>query len=226
MPITIRPILPAVTLALVGLACTGDGGDGSAADRIDPLDEDVAQVVDELNAYWSQADAELGFDYEPIGTDRITTGTDGVLCDFQPIEPDEVEDNAFVDSGCAEGITVAFDPAYLGRSLATTEATMAHEWGHVIQAQAIELDLSEDQDGLPIDAELQADCFAGAWAAERATSSIEDLRADTAGAGDPGPVDIEDPHAHGTPEDRVAAFDVGVDGGPAACIDQLIDALP
>ena len=58
---------------------------------------------------------------------------------------------------------MAFDPAYLGRSLATTRPPWPRV-GHVIQAQAIDLDLSEDPDGLPIDAELQADCFAGAWA--------------------------------------------------------------
>ncbi len=212
-----------VALALALAACSS-ADDNSA--EIGALDGEIADIVEDLNNYWSEASAELGFEYEPVSLDRITTGEDGVLCDREPIDPAEVEDNAFVDSGCSEGITVAYDPEYVAASLARSEATMAHEWGHVIQAQAVELDLSEDPDGLPIDAELQADCFAGAWSADRAESDIEQLRQDTRKAGDPGEVDIEDPHAHGTPEDRVAAFDVGLNGGPRACIDELIDALP
>lgn len=189
-------------------------------------DGEIAAIVDDLNDYWSQADDELGFDYEPIPIERVGTGGDGLTCNLEQIDPSEVEGNAFVDSSCSEGITVAYDPAYLGESLARAEATMAHEWGHVIQAQAADLDISNDPSGLPIDAELQADCFAGAWAAERAEADIERLRTDTAKAGDEGEVDIDDPHAHGTPEDRTAAFDVGLDGGPAACVNELLDTLP
>ncbi len=208
-------------LALLASAC----GDEGSNDRAE-LDPKIAAIVDDLNAYWSDADADLGFDYEPVPLDRVSTGGDGVLCDARPIDPDEVEGNAFVDAGCREGITVAYDPDYLDDSLARAEATLAHEWGHVIQAQAADIDLSDDPDGLPIDAELQADCLAGAWAAERAEADIERLRADTAGAGDAGEVEVDDPDAHGTPEERATAFDVGVDGGPQACIDELIDALP
>lgn len=227
MPGQLRSCSSVVSIvAALAVALTGCSSADEDSAEIGELDGEIAAIVDDLNEYWSEASAELGFDYEPVSLDRITTGEDGVLCDRQPIDPAEVEDNAFVDSGCAEGITVAYDPDYVAASLARSEATMAHEWGHVIQAQAVELDLSEDPDGLPIDAELQADCFAGAWAADRAESNIEQLRQDTKKAGDPGEVDIEDPHAHGTPEDRVAAFDVGLNGGPQACIDELIDALP
>ncbi len=207
--------------SLVVLSC----GDDSAGDGASSNDE-IAAIVDDLNDYWSQADDDLGFDYEPVPLERVGTAADGLTCSLEPIEAEEVADNAFVDPSCSEGITVAYDPAYLGESLARAEATMAHEWGHVIQAQAADLDISNDPDGLPIDAELQADCFAGAWAAERAEADIERLRTDTAKAGDEGEVDIEDPHAHGTPEDRTAAFDVGLDGGPAACVNELLDTLP
>ncbi|MEM9652862.1 MAG: hypothetical protein AAGA65_12250 [Actinomycetota bacterium] len=223
-----RPIPTVVMFCglLVTAACADDRDGGGDRARTADLDENVAAIVDDLNGYWSEASSDLGFEFEPVGLDRVSTGRDGVLCDRRPIEPSEVTGNAFVDSSCAEGITVAYDPDYLGGSLVRSEATLAHEWGHVVQAQATELDLSLDPDGLPIDAELQADCFAGAWAGERAASAIEQLRRDTAGAGDEGEVDIEDPHAHGSPEQRVAAFDVGLDGGPQACVDELIDALP
>jgi predicted metalloprotease len=137
-----------------------------------------------------------------------------------------VDDNAFVDSGCAEGVLVALDADYVGASVARAEATIAHEWGHVIQAQATEIDLSLDPDGLPIDSELQADCLAGAWAAEQATVPLSLLRADVAGTGDEPDVAIDDPESHGTSEQRTAAFDLGTEGGPVACVDELVDALP
>ncbi len=224
-------LVAAVLVTAVVAAGCGDSGDPGRVGVAEPAvgvdrSGDIEAIVDDLNDYWSRAGTELGFDYEPIPPDRVTDGSDGVTCDARPIDPADIEGNAFVDPGCAEGITVAYDPDYLDDSLARAEATLAHEWGHVIQAQAVELDLSEDPDGLPIDAELQADCFAGAWAAERAEADIERLRRDTAGAGDPDEVDLDDPHAHGTPFERAEAFDVGLDGGPAACIDELIDALP
>lgn len=208
----------------MSLGCTVD--EDAEADGTTGFDAEVAGIVDDLNAYWNENDSELGFEYEPVPYDRITTGEDGVVCDRREIDQAEVEDNAFVDSGCAEGILVAYDPDYVGASLARAEATLAHEWGHVIQAQATDIDLSLDPDGLPIDAELQADCLAGAWAAERAEADLERLRADVAAAGDPEEVGIDDPHAHGTAEERTAAFDIGLDGGPAACVDELMSALP
>ncbi len=227
---TITHRLPLIAVAAFGLlvtSCTDPEADSDADSGAGAVTtDDVAAIVQDLNDYWIQADEELGFDYRPVPIGRVTTGSDGVLCDAERIDPEEVEGNAFVDPGCAEGITVAYDPAYLGDSLARAEATLAHEWGHVIQAQAVDLDLSLDPDGLPIDAELQADCFAGAWAAERAEADIERLRTDTEKAGDGSDVDVDDPHAHGTPEQRAGAFDVGLDGGPAACVDELIDALP
>jgi predicted metalloprotease len=156
----------------------------------------------------------------------VTTGTDGALCSGEPIDLEELADNAWVDPECEEGITVAYDPVYLGASLARAEATMAHEWGHVVQAQAEHLDISFEENGLPVDAELQADCFAGAWAAERAQAEIELLRQDTAEAGDTDDVELDDPEAHGLPEERAIAFDVGLAGGATACLDELLDALP
>ena len=217
--------LLAVTILATGCDGSADPADGGTTTTAAPP-RDVAAIVADLNAYWTARDADLGFTYSPVPANRVGSPRDGVTCDGRPIDRAEVEGNAFVDPECREGILVAYDPAYIGSSLVRAEATMAHEWGHVVQAQARELDLSEDAEGLPIDAELQADCFAGAWAAERAVSDLTALRRDTARAGDPHHVDLEDPDAHGTPQERATAFDVGVEGGPAACVDELIDALP
>jgi predicted metalloprotease len=192
----------------------------------DPSVVAVSVIVADLNEYWAVAAVELGFKYEPVTADRVTTGIDGAVCSGVAFDPEEIAENAFVDPSCDEGLTVAYDPDYLRESLARAEATMAHEWGHVVQAQAEHLDISLDPEGLPIDAELQADCFAGAWAVDRALADIASLRDDTAEAGDPDDVDLDDPEAHGLPEERVIAFDIGLAGGPVACVQELLDALP
>ena len=45
--------------------------------------------------------------------------------------------------------------------------------------------------------------------------------------GDTDDVTLEDPEAHGLPEERTAAFDLGVDDGAAACFDDpFYDSLP
>lgn len=199
----------------------------TASDDTPPVGElEMLAIAADLDEFWVDAADQLGVEYDAVPVDRITFADDGVTCDGRPIPEDEVDGNAFVDSGCAEGLLVALDREYVGASTARAEATLAHEWGHVVQFQATDLDLSLDPDGLPIDAELQADCFAGAWAAEGATAPLTVLRDDVAASGDPDEVDIESDDAHGTPEQRVAAFDVGTEGGVEACIDELIDALP
>ena len=104
-------------------------------------------------------------------------------------------------------------------------AVIAHEYGHAVQHMA---DLvGPSTPGLV--AEQQADCFSGAyvrWVAEgkspRFTLSTTDgLDHVLAGA-----IDLRDPimtvedesaNPHGTALDRVSAFQMGFDDGPAAC---------
>ncbi len=220
-----RPWLAAIgAIGAIGAALAlALGGCGSPSEDAREL---MTSVVADLNDFWTTADSELGFTYRPVARDRVQTADDDPVCDGRPVDREEIDGNAFVDAGCREGILVAYDPGYVEASLARAEATMAHEWGHVVQAQAREVDLSEDPEGLPIDAELQADCFAGAWSAELAQAEVPALRRDVARSGDPDGVEVDDPHAHGTPAEREVAFDVGFDGGPRACVEELIDALP
>ncbi len=230
----------AVGAALVGGACglefadpvePSDAADGpTTGEGVAVAPTAMLEIVDEVNAYWVEVSPDFGFEFEPVPDRRIAFGTEGPRCDGRPPDPEDVEDNAYVESGCAEGILVALDPDYVGANLARAEATIAHEWGHVVQAQAteqdVDLDLALDPEGLPIDAELQADCFAGAWAAERARSPLSELRADVATTGDPHGVALDDPDAHGSAEERVEAFDLGAARGPAACVEDLVELLP
>lgn len=188
----------------------------------------IEEIVTDLNNYWSEADVEIavGYDYEPIPMSAITVGGEGLTCEGYEITEAEVKGNAFVAS-CTEGIIVAYDPDYVLASRARAESTLSHEWGHVLQYQAgNEVDFSTDPEGLPIDAELQADCFAGAWSAESGNAFFEDLYDEVEESGDPIGVPLHDPQAHGTAEERLAAFEVGLDGGPYACIETLMGSLP
>ncbi|MEZ5186201.1 MAG: neutral zinc metallopeptidase [Candidatus Nanopelagicales bacterium] len=98
---------------------------------------------------------------------------------------------------------------------------LAHEFGHGAQAR---LGLS-DQFPLTIESELQADCFAGAWAAWADEQGLlgQDAANQAADAvvsvADPEGVPWNDPQAHGTADERLTAFADGVDGGATGCYD-------
>lgn len=200
---------------------TRSGGDVA----VSPVPVTLDEVVASLNAYWSRADAELGFEYVPVPADRVVDGRTAV-CSGRPVESADVEDNAFVDPDCSEGLLVAYDADYLATARVRLEGTLSHEWGHVVQAQATDVDISLDPGGLPVDAELQADCLSGAWARDNAESSYEDLARDVRESGDPAGVAADDTDAHGTPQERIAAFDIGWDNGPSGCVSELLDVLP
>ena len=186
-------------LVVVAIASSCGSGDGAEESQL----RQVHEIVDRLNQYWADTDSDLGFHYEPITDDRLSVGDDGVTCDGEEVRAEDVSDNAFVDPGCREGILVAYDPEYLAAGLARMEGTLSHEWGHVVQAQAAELDLSLD-----------------------AEAGLEALRSDLARAGDPSDVDLEASDAHGTADERTIAFDLGYERGPEACVFELVDRLP
>lgn len=98
---------------------------------------------------------------------------------------------------------------------------LAHEWGHLLQGN---LGLLGASGQFNIELELQADCLAGVYAASaNARGLLErgDLE-EAAGAlfisGDPTGTPWYDPQAHGTVEQRTAAFVSGYRSGLAACL--------
>lgn len=98
---------------------------------------------------------------------------------------------------------------------------LAHEFGHGAQAR---LGLS-DQFAYTIESELQADCFAGAWAGWADAQGLlgEDAADQAADAvisvADPQDVAWNEPDAHGTAEERLDAFATGVEVGALGCVD-------
>jgi uncharacterized protein len=180
----------------------------------------VSAGLQSINGYWARTvPGTYGTRYVPP---RIfgpyDPSRDVVLCAGQDLG---IRGNAFY---CPAQNFIAWDeptffyPAYKQLAALAPVFILAHEWGHAIQAQ---LRVRYDRN---IEAELGADCLAGAWAEDAAqhgelTREDFDRALDTLIASqDPDEVPWVDPSAHGTAFERTRAFGDGVEGGPTRCI--------
>lgn len=236
-------------------ACTDPLGEetitGPSSSTAPPLDardldhlDEAGELVKSVEAFWHEVDGELGFEYEPVPTDRLVPrsglrdGSASEECtwdaEVEILAEEDVEDNAFVTI-CDEGITVVYDDlAYmpdLERRFpgAGNAMLFAHEWGHVIQFQLV----LNDQSSLL--AEQQADCWSGAYAAWAERNGIDPFT-------DPASLDLAiistletrdeigaDPtedEAHGNGFDRVRATQEGYELGAKFCFDYTEESLP
>lgn len=197
-------------------------------------DEAVDAYFTDVERFWSDAaPLDLGFDFEPVG-ERVPYDPEGNIpaCAGE-IGPRELYvGNAFY---CQPDDYIAWDDEGLFPDLYTTFGdfavglVIAHEYAHAIQARA-------RFDGPTIVIELQADCFAGAWAGSVATGAgvgipfeREDL--DNAIGGfltfaDPLGTPAADPGAHGTAFDRLNAFTEGFERGLPVCETYLASPPP
>ncbi len=201
---------------------TNVGDDGA------PTSDQVVQAaLLDVEAFWERSYEDLyGEEYERIDGGFWAYGPDTEVppCGDPPPSYDEIAENAFY---CPSDDLVAWDNENLVPQLYdefggfTLGLVFAHELGHAIQARADELD------NPTIVAELQADCFAGAWSADveagnsdyfalslaeldRAVEGFLTLR-DGVGTS------AADPAAHGTGFDRIGAFSEGYEQGLERC---------
>jgi predicted metalloprotease len=198
------------------------GDDGSATNDL------VANVVTDLQTWWATVYPDaFGGRYRPLrgGLYAIDPGTDpGSIPCLQGLDDIHVVlDNAFY---CPDGDAVIWDQSGFLDHLAhdygdlTVDVVIAHEWGHVIQ----------DRAGLTapsVISELQADCFAGAWAHHARVDAssrvpVDPDQLDQALAGmlslrDAPGGEATDPTAHGSGFDRVGAFQDGYESGVDRC---------
>ena len=181
----------------------------------DSLDELVAFAAADIDDYWATRLRGIAVGYvapEVIPyRESIPTG-----CGPAPL------DNAIY---CGFDHTIYYDAAMFEREFEENGdfapiLTLAHEWGHVVQAHVGFFALENLYD---IDYELQADCMAGVYARnlnQRELLDVGDL--DEAGAtlfqiGDDADVAWYDPGAHGTGEERTYAFQTGFEQGLSIC---------
>jgi predicted metalloprotease len=208
---------------------------GAAARSSETFSAGTEAAIADIQAFWSAAlPAVYDRKYTPIPSGRIyayTAENPPPACGARGRTPyQQVAGNAFY---CPDGDFIAYDDQQLIPRLRrqfgdfAVGLVLAHEWGHAVQGRV----------GYPSRAsvyvELQADCFAGAWAEHIAADSGSSLRLsdddlDAALAGflelrDPSGVDGRQQGAHGNAFDRVGAFQDGFEDGADVCRDYESD---
>lgn len=202
--------------------------DTNADDAGAPTSDQVVEAaLTDVESFWQRSYEDLyGTAYEPIRGGYWAYGpdTEPPPCGTPPPDYADIAENAFY---CPEADLIAWDNVNLVPGLYeefqgfTLGLVFAHEFGHAIQARAGVLG------GATIMTELQADCFAGAWAAdvEAGNSEFFELSAadlDLAIAGfltlrDGVGTSAADPVAHGTGFDRIGSFSDGYEQGLERC---------
>jgi predicted metalloprotease len=197
-------------------------------DASEPVNKLAMQAIGDLQDYWGKEFPQLyDKDYEPVkGGFYAVMPSSG---DVPPCAQDasEISGNAFY---CATKDVVAWDAEDLLPTLQkkygdfVIPVVLAHEWGHAIQGRS-------NFTARTVTKELQADCFAGAWAKHAKDDKVFDVTAADQDAALAGILDLRDtpgtsnidPNAHGSGFDRVSAFQDGFDNGPGKCKDYRDD---
>jgi len=206
-------------------------------------DDFLLAVITDLELWWSQTyPAVYGEPFVPL---------EGDIYAAYPGRPDDIpgcgaprttydDVQQYVAFYCGVGDFMVYDDGddgllaelALEYGAATIGTVLAHEFAHAIQLRNGGLDRA-----LPtIVTEQQADCFAGAWTGRAARGeaatlqfSDGDVRAGLIAmteVSDPVGIDQFEPGGHGSGFDRVGAFQVGFNEGPALCAGLLDDPLP
>ncbi|MEO3799041.1 neutral zinc metallopeptidase [Nonomuraea sp. B1E8] len=213
-----KPVIRVLVLVLVLLAgaCGITRPTSMDTEGADSFEEDVRTARTLSEAFWKQQFEQLGRIYRPLTAFVPYSGRSGPACGNEPAAPN----NAFY---CPLGHFVAFDRDWM-EALWTemgdgsVYVIIPHEIGHAVQAQL--------QTGfqLNVQAELQADCYAGGTLSALVNSGAlraeegdeEELLYSLEAAGDPTD-DWLDPSAHGTAAQRQASFARGYQDGVSAC---------
>jgi predicted metalloprotease len=172
-------------------------------------------AAEDIDAYWSQVFNNSQVRYAPpVSFVAYNSPIDTACGEALPF-------NAFY---CSRDHAIYYHYDFLQEQLDTDGdfapvTIIAHEWGHLVQANLGLLETAQ----YTIQLELQADCFAGAWAASAGEADLleeGDLEEGATAlfrAGDNLDTPWFDPGAHGQPDQRVDAFGIGLDQGPEGC---------
>ena len=179
----------------------------------------LRSVFDSLEEYWAQALPEtFGVEFTPP-TRYVYYRPDeqpGPRCG-QEQAPAK---NAFY---CPAGDFIAWDesglviPYYVQAGDFAAAFVLAHEFGHAMQARL------PQRERLTVLSELQADCFAGAWAryvqnqGRLEAGDLDEATLAVFSARDVPGTEFTDPAAHGSGFERTRAFTDGYADGPGAC---------
>lgn len=193
-----RRVLLSTVLAVILLAAPGASAQ-SVAD----------QIAADVDAWWSAIFAEMGVPYSSPRLDVVDApGTE--FCGFIDVY--------YTPAGyCVPNRTIYVSTAFGDADSLVWLPVIAHEWGHHVQQ------LMDTGAQSVVEAELQDDCFAGAfvafaqdadWISPMVTAFALQL---TQSSGDVWWLYPDEPLIHGTKADRAIAFMNGLHGGVDAC---------
>jgi hypothetical protein len=217
--LTVR-LVAAASAVVFAAACTITTGEDTSTPGSAPIDrqamtEDENTAVQATNTFWQNHFSELfGRAYRSPRVEGAYVGNEGPRCAGQPPVPF----NAFY---CPAGDFLAWDENLMAAGYsqigdAWVYLIIAHEWGHAIQARL-------DRGLVSVAAELQADCLAGVSLQGAAQDGLvrieagdgEELQKTLIAVADDFP--WTDESDHGNAQQRISAFNAGVNGGVAAC---------
>lgn len=182
------------------------------------LDEIFELAAEDINDFWTQLFEESGAEYvKPdivlYDRGRVRTGCGVISPRMGPLY-------------CPRDHTAYFPRNFMENQMITVGdfavvVIIAHEWGHAVQNLA-----NLNPGDFTIEIELQADCFAGAYSRYATLDSVKvlieegDLEEGATALflfGDPEGTPWFDEQAHGSGEQRLAAFQTGLEDGVEAC---------
>jgi uncharacterized protein len=194
------------------------GTDGRTEFDYDQYQRTLKGTLGLLERYWAETLPTLGVAYSSPKAYRYYRSDEGQgpACGQQPAPPK----NAFY---CPAGDFIAWDesglmiPYYVQGGDFAAAFVLAHEFGHAMQVRLLQ------QEELGVLRELQADCFAGAWArwvSRQQLLQAGDLDEATLAvfiARDVPGTPWTDPAAHGSGFERTRAFGDGFEAGAKSC---------
>jgi predicted metalloprotease len=189
---------------------------GAGQQPVDEFDGDVRAAVAVSSRFWREEfPASFGRRYSDPEVAGPYVGRGGPTCAGLASVPF----NAFY---CPPQDFIAWDERLLAAGFSRVGDSwvyliIAHEWAHAVQARL-------GRALVTVDAELQADCLAGAALAGAARAGyltfepgdVEELDATLAAVADDFPWTSEGDH--GSAEQRIGAFRRGADGGVGSCL--------
>jgi uncharacterized protein len=213
----------AVIMALACSIGTPDDGPGtgptaeSEQPSVNEFKQDVGSTVETVEKYWGDRFTRARRQFTPVRQIVAYAAEGEVACGGQPIP----RNNAVY---CSDGDFIAYDVNFAVRAFtrigdAFVYYLLGHEYAHAIQ---VRLGLGYS---FTIEQELQADCMAGAYLGDSIRAKtltlepgdLEEFQQGLLAVGDDPGTPWFAPGAHGTAQQRTAAFFSGYRDGLTPC---------